>query len=687
MSKEAEIQIYNFIEDLPDNYIINRLQKITKDNKKITLEDNDKNKIIIHIKISENFILMCYVKKNNKSSNDKKVFLNAFGITIIKIPEKDATKIEQQININIPFKVEKVISEEVFRNLKFFFHDYIEINKEKNYLIIYIFNQLHIFKIYEKDDNLKYKRDNLKNFENKENFQVMYLGSKKNIEDIEIGLLLKPENKFLFISIDINDKNGKIKEKEYSIDSIKYQNILNVFKGSYCNKFIFQEKETNKKYILSKDNINKQMLVQEIEINHIWNNNPKGNEFYYLYNINDKYYILADISEKIEEPNNNKKNEILFGIYEMTLDKEIDKYKINLIQQIRILNVSIEKNLFININVDNCISIDSGEFLFFIKLKEKGVVDSINQIKTNWAFSRIYFEKFKNNIILIICTEDKLYLSKIIDNYKEHGKCFVKNNQKNNIKIEDNKKENEISEQHNEIVHDEIEYSNNKETDDEINKKENDNENESKLKELINQIIEDKINMNKKMFELFKRDYEEKLDMMQKENELVREKNEQLEKYTIPNMLKKINKLEEIKERDNKYNEEEEEEQEQEINKKYNNKNNNYKEINKNNYMNNNKYNYNNIIYNNQMNKNNTNNIPYNINNQMNQNNIINNIPNFNYNPINQQQFNQQPIINQYNLGNNRQNMPNMIYNNNLNLNDPRIAQFLLYLQNQQLHK
>ena len=46
----------------------------------------------------------------------------------------------------------------------------------------------------------------------------MYLGSKKSEDNFEIGLLLKPENKFLFLTIDINDKNKKVEEKEYIID-------------------------------------------------------------------------------------------------------------------------------------------------------------------------------------------------------------------------------------------------------------------------------------------------------------------------------------------------------------------------------------------------------------------------------------------------------------------------------------
>jgi hypothetical protein len=512
----------------------------------------------------------------------------------------------------------------MFSSLNFYFSDFIEINKGKEnnyYLVVYLFSQLHVFAIYEKDDKLKYNKIIMKRFGNgNTKFKVMYLGSKKSEDNFEIGLLLKPENKFLFLTIDINDKNKKVEEKEYSIDLTKYANILNSYKRSNCEKFIFLEKETNKKYILYKDDENQQMIVKEIEINHIWNN-PKEIKFYYLYNINDITYILADISEIGEIKNN--EIDIIFGIYKVEYNKNMDIFKIDLIQKIKIMKIKKEQNMFVTINIDNCIFIKLEEELLFINLNEKSLVYSVNKVITNsknLKISRIFADKFKNNIGLLLIIEDKIYLSKFSDKFCKSGKCLV--NYDKNEKREEKEniiKDSENLEQKNKII---------------LKPQKNEDKiNDTKIKESLKKLINDRINKNQKKFELLRKENEEKYNMIMEDIESQNQIYKELEKK-FDELIKVLNKIKERNEQEN------EEEGEEENDKKYY-KNNNGK----------NKDNYNpikNNYFNNQLNQN------------LNPKDIINN------NPQNLffGQINPQSIINRYNLGNNPQNIQN---NSNLN--------------------
>ena len=79
------------------------------------------------------------------------------------------------------------------------------------------------------------------------------------------------------------------------------------YKRSYCDKYVFIDKEINLKYLLYKDENKKEMNVKELEINQIWENadkneNEKENDFfYYLYKIEDKLFIITEIPEKNKE--------------------------------------------------------------------------------------------------------------------------------------------------------------------------------------------------------------------------------------------------------------------------------------------------------------------------------------------------------------------------------------------------
>ena len=321
---------------------------------------------------------------------------------------------------------------------------------------MYLFSQLHIFKIYQKNETLKYNKITQKNFENKNNkFKAIYLGTtvNKNRNTLEIGLILKPENTFLFLNIDISDKNMKMEENEYLIDKDKYKNILNRFKRSFCGKFIFTNKETNQKYLIYKDDNKKEMIVKELEINHIWDDdNQNGNNFYYIYNIGDKTYIISEIEEKGEEQNNNN---ILFGIYNLIYDKEKDKYLINLIQKIKIKNEDGTKDYLINIDSSNCLSVNFKESLIFILFDEKGSVDSINKIKlnaNNLEISKNFSEKFKEWSLLVLFIKDEIYFWKFSDEFEKLGKCIIKYEIKKNEsteKKEDSNNESEKNEKEN----------------------------------------------------------------------------------------------------------------------------------------------------------------------------------------------------------------------------------------------
>ena len=540
MANAEDIRVYNFIKDIPEEYRINYKQQITKENKKITFNEN-MGKIVINAKITEHLILIFFVKILDY--NTKEVKLSNFEITLIEISEKDSN-IKQTININIPIKRDNILSQKMFSSLNFYFSDFIEINKGKEnnyYLVVYLFSQLHVFAIYEKDDKLKYNKIIMKRFGNgNTKFKVMYLGSKKSEDNFEIGLLLKPENKFLFLTIDINDKNKKVEEKEYSIDLTKYANILNSYKRSNCEKFIFLEKETNKKYILYKDDENQQMIVKEIEINHIWNN-PKEIKFYYLYNINDITYILADISEIGEIKNN--EIDIIFGIYKVEYNKNMDIFKIDLIQKIKIMKIKKEQNMFVTINIDNCIFIKLEEELLFINLNEKSLVYSVNKVITNsknLKISRIFADKFKNNIGLLLIIEDKIYLSKFSDKFCKSGKCLV--NYDKNEKREEKEniiKDSENLEQKNKII---------------LKPQKNEDKiNDTKIKESLKKLINDRINKNQKKFELLRKENEEKYNMIMEDIESQNQIYKELEKK-FDELIKVLNK---IKERNEQENEEE----------------------------------------------------------------------------------------------------------------------------------
>ena len=78
---------------------------------------------------------------------------------------------------------------------------------------------MHIYKIYLKENQLKYNKIELKKFNEKT--KVLYLGEcYKSVENIlEIALLLKPSNSFMFLEIETKEKGSKIQEKKYDLNA------------------------------------------------------------------------------------------------------------------------------------------------------------------------------------------------------------------------------------------------------------------------------------------------------------------------------------------------------------------------------------------------------------------------------------------------------------------------------------
>ena len=82
MTNVEDILVYNFIKDIPEEYRINYQQQITKENKKISFNENE-GKIVINVKITEHLILIFFVKILDY--NSKEVRLSNFEITLIDV--------------------------------------------------------------------------------------------------------------------------------------------------------------------------------------------------------------------------------------------------------------------------------------------------------------------------------------------------------------------------------------------------------------------------------------------------------------------------------------------------------------------------------------------------------------------------------------------------------------------------
>ena len=254
MFQDDDIKVINSINTLSSlSYKTNTLPELLKEKlEQIMPNENNYDRCISQIKLIANFIIIITSKisKNIPEPNSIKVL--GYEISIIKIdlnPGEEKT----QINISLPLKEPKIIASKHFIVNKYFFCDFLKISEDKNYFLIHIFEQLHIYKIYVKENQLKYNKVELKKFNEKT--KALYLGEyfDKNKNVVEFEFILKPMNNLLILEINLDDKSQKIEEKIYEFENI-YKNIFHKFYKSYCGKFLFTGKEKDKNYLIYRNN-------------------------------------------------------------------------------------------------------------------------------------------------------------------------------------------------------------------------------------------------------------------------------------------------------------------------------------------------------------------------------------------------------------------------------------------------
>ena len=442
---------------------------------------------------------------------------------------------------------------------------------------------MHIYKIYLKDNQLKYNKIELKKFSEKT--KVLYLGEYFKVSEnlLEIALLLKPMNNFIFLQIDTEEKCTKITEKKYEFKNAKYKNLLYKFIRSYCGMFLFSEKETNKKYIIykkEKDENTDEILLKEVQID-LLDSNTKENYFYYLYNISNKLYFISELPQEKNEENNY--NYITLGIFYLTFNDQNDKYNSQIIQKIKIKNEGRIKDYNITINTLKYISIQMNEKLLFIHLDQNSSVDMVNKFSLNLKNLQILtnvFDKSSEWSISLSYIKDKFYLSKFLEDKENcsNGKCILdyKPSKKENISKSIEEKVDQFIQKENENldINDIIEKVLNKNglkekiSTAEQSSKDSSNEIKVKIEGYIDNIIKERIEINNEKIEMLKKDYEKRYEMIREDIVSQEKDNENLENE-VKELLIRVSKLEKIK--DN--NGEDEKEKEGESNKNLNYKN------------------------------------------------------------------------------------------------------------------
>ena len=565
MLSSQEIQIINYSSDLLPKYTIHTIPELTQENllEQIILKENNKEKnerFISNIKLIENYIIIISAKtsKNIKELNSIKI--SGFEITIIKLNFKEGEK-NDEITITIPLKEAQIFTSKNFFVNKYFFFDFVKISEEKNYFHICVFDQLHIFKIYIKDNQLKYNKIELKKFNDKT--KVLYLGEhyKKKENKLEIALLLKPLNNLMFLEIDTLDKNQKIEEKIYEFKNMQYnKNIFHKYLRSFCGKFLFTEKESNKKYLIYRDKNGditiKQTLLDELD-NKNDSNNINNNYINFLYTIDSEIYLLTELPKDNEEDN----GFIILGIFNLIFNEEDDAYKSKLMQKIKIPNEGGNKDYFININMDNNITIQIDESLYYIQLGEIGSVEKISKLITNskeLQISKIMSVGFSQWLLLLSFIKENLFISKL---KKEESNCFEKNCVINYDidgilnNNEDKSKEDEcprIIDNNIDIIIDENkDIYNNENEQQEMEKEKIENDEQysfeakcimSHLSDYIDKIINDRMELNTQKINLIKQEYDKKIELIKDDLDSQKKENEKLEKC-LDEMLNKFGDL------------------------------------------------------------------------------------------------------------------------------------------------
>ena len=553
MLQDKEIKVINYSNNLLSTYRINIIPELLKDKlEQINLKENSQEKnerFKPNIKLIDNFIIIIFTKTAINTSELNSIKIVGFEICIIKLdlnPEEE----KQEINIFIPLKEPKVITNKTLSAQKYFFSDFIKVSESKNYFHICVFEQLHIYKIYTKDNQLKYNKIELKKFNEKT--KILYLGECFNKEKnmVEIDLLLKPMNNLMVLEINTeDDKNQNIVEKIYEFknkknDKYNNKNIFHRFFKSYCGKFLFTEKETNKKYLIYRDS-DMYMDIKQVDLDLLKKNNSSNNNYInFLYAFENELYLLAELPKEDEEED----GYIILGIFNLVNNKEKDICESVLIQKILINNEGRNNDYSISINMDRDISIQTSESLIYIQLGKNSSVEKVYKLNTNakdLELSKIYFVKCDELFVLLSFSKDNIFLSKLKrddSNYIEKN-CFLNYEEKDNLINNDNViKDNHFIEQ----LMENNDKNNNGQKVTKINDEKYSAEAleriESDLNNFIDKVINDRIEQNKEKFESIKKEYENKFEMIEQDILAQKKENEKLEKR-LDEILNRIGEL------------------------------------------------------------------------------------------------------------------------------------------------
>ena len=523
MFQEQEIKVINNFSTLMPTYKTNILPELLQDKleqiipKENTNEKNDR--FICNIKLIENYIIIISAKTSKNLSEINSIKILGFEVSVIKL-NLSLNEEKSEINISIPLKEPKVFTNKNFLVQKYFFSDFIKISEEKNYFHICVFDQLHIFKIYIKDNQLKYNKIELKKFNEKS--KVLYLGEYYNKKEniLEIDLLIKPMNNILILEINTDEKSQKVDEKIYEFSNMKYnnKNVFHKYLRSFCGKFLFTEKETDKKYLIYRNNDD--IIIKPVNLNE-----PNNNSLLFLYTHENNLYLITEIPKE----NENEECYLNLGIFNLYYDEEKDAYEPKLIQKVMIKNESGNKNYSISINMDKDISIQIADYIIYIQLGKNNSVEKAYKLNTNakqLQISKSFCVKYDQWFIILSLLGENIYVSKItIDdsNYVENN-CVLNyeeekpiSNGDNSIK-EENKEKEEIN--NDKIIENSINEDSSKKL----------NEILTHLNDFIDKTINDRIEQNNEKFDSIKQEYEKKFELIEQDIQVQKKENEILEK-------------------------------------------------------------------------------------------------------------------------------------------------------------
>ena len=523
MLQEQEIKVINNFSTLMPTYKTNILPELLQDKleqiipKENTNEKNDR--FICNIKLIENYIIIISAKTSKNLSEINSIKILGFEVSVIKL-NLNSNEEKSEINISIPLKEPKVFTNKNFLVQKYFFSDFIKISEEKNYFHICVFDQLHIFKIYIKDNQLKYNKIELKKFNEKS--KVLYLGEYYNKKEniLEIDLLIKPMNNILILEINTDEKSQKVDEKIYEFSNMKYnnKNVFHKYLRSFCGKFLFTEKETDKKYLIYRNNDD--IIIKPANLNE-----PNNNSLLFLYTHENNLYLITEIPKE----NENEECYLNLGIFNLYYDEEKDAYEPKLIQKVMIKNEAGNKNYSISINMDKDISIQIADYIIYIQLGKNNSVENAYKLNTNakqLQISKSFCVKYDQWFIILSLLGENIYVSKItIDNsnYVENN-CVLNyeeekpiSNGDNSIK-EENKEKEEIN--NDKIIENSINEDSSKKL----------NEILTHLNDFIDKTINDRIEQNNEKFDSIKQEYEKKFELIEQDIQVQKKENEILEK-------------------------------------------------------------------------------------------------------------------------------------------------------------